>query len=443
MGTMFLSKPRIGAAALWTAAAILAASTAAAQEPAAGAVPVIVAVDTSRSLSPAEIGAAVDRLRLALEALPQPTRVGLLAFDDQPRWILEPGASPSEAGAALQDLELGGSFTLLNDAVFVATRELPAGGVILLATDGRDENSATTVDDIARRCEALDIRILTLGIGEPLAERALRRLALVSNGANLGAVGPLDASAITRAVETARREIGERPRPGPSGTPSLATPATATSPDPGRDAGSGARPPSDASGQRPASDAGGPWYDDRYLALLLVAVLLIAGWWLWRRSRGSAGGERRDEVDDDLDADFQLQLAQRPTASLAEAPEVTVDTAVFDTPLGEALEKTRVLADQGVLIVRKSGQDPRLYLLGHDKAFSVGRSRDGNTLAVPDPALSSSHFKIVPEDRKYYLLDLGSTNGTFVNGHRTSAKELVSGDVLRAGQVEFEFQSQT
>ena len=36
---------------------------------------------------------------------------------------------------------------MLNDALFVASRELPDGGVILLATDGRDENSATTVEE--------------------------------------------------------------------------------------------------------------------------------------------------------------------------------------------------------------------------------------------------------------------------------------------------------
>ena len=433
---MFLTKPWTVAPALWATLVAVGGSPSAAQEGAAGEAPVVVAIDTSRSLTRREIDLAIDRLGSVLEALPAATPVGLLAFDDEPRWIQRLGGSPSAIAAALRGLELRGNYTLLNDAVFVATRELAAGGVILLATDGRDENSATTVDDIARRCEALNIRIFALGIGEPLAERALRRLALVSNGVYLGPIEAIDAAAVSRAVETARSSLREAARPPRAAPPDPAAPESTTGP------AAGPGPPAAEAGaaDRQAPPGGtGRWLDNLYLPAVILAALL--GFWLWRRSRSEAVAEP-EEPEQELDADLQLRLAERPAASLAETPEVTVDTAVFEAPVEGALEKTRVLAEQGVLIVRKSSGDSRLYLLGSDKAFVVGRSREGNTLAVPDPALSSSHFKIVPEDRKYYLLDLGSTNGTFVNGHRMEAKELESGDVLRAGQVEFEFQRQ-
>ena len=80
-------------------------------------------------------------------------------------------------------------------------------------------------------------------------------------------------------------------------------------------------------------------------------------------------------------------------------------------------------------------------MLDGDKAFAVGRDRHKNTLAVPDPALSAQHFKIVPRDEGYFFVDLESTNGSFVNGRKMGAKRLRHGDTIRAGQVEFEFQN--
>ena len=109
--------------------------------------------------------------------------------------------------------------------------------------------------------------------------------------------------------------------------------------------------------------------------------------------------------------------------------------------LSERLEKTQILQNQSVLLVKKPGEAPRSFLLGHEHAFAVGREREGNTLRVPDPALSAHHFKIVPEGDSFYFVDLESTNGSFINGSRTPVKELHSGDVIRAGQVEFEFKS--
>ena len=61
--------------------------------------------------------------------------------------------------------------------------------------------------------------------------------------------------------------------------------------------------------------------------------------------------------------------------------------------------------------------------------------------ALPDPALSGQHFRIVPDEGRFYLLDLRSTNGTFVNGERAVVRELASGDVIHAGQIECSFRS--
>ena len=140
---------------------------------------------------------------------------------------------------------------------------------------------------------------------------------------------------------------------------------------------------------------------------------------------------------------IRVELAQVEAATPREAPEVTVDTAVYQQmSLDERLETTRVLSNHGMLVMRKHGERPRSFMLDRAKAFAVGRDRHKNTLAVPDPALSSQHFKIVPRgEDDHFFVDLESTNGSYVNGRPVSAKRLQHGDTIRAGQVEFEYQS--
>ncbi len=417
--------------------------------------PVVIAVDTSRSLSASALGETVDRLRLTLEALDKDTPTALLAFDDQPRWLVRLGASPREVADKLQELQLQGNYTLLNDALFVATRELQDGGVLLLVTDGRDENSAVVVDDIARRCEAQDVRILSLGSGTSVEEKALRRLAMISNGAYLGPVAEVDASEVVSGVKTAQKEVAQAAARTSPNTRSTAPSPSQTAGDGGKaEPAKAAEPQSadsgSASGSAEAATSATPWWQSPAVWGLvgLVLVLLLA---LARRKRPSNSEDLDDsdmeaaeaQASDEAEAGLiRLELAQAEIAVEEEAPEVTVDTAVFQRmTLDERLDRTRVLSNHSVLVMKKLGERPRTFMLDRLKAFGVGRDRLKNTLPVPDPALSSQHFKIVPKDDTYYFVDLESTNGSYVNGRRVGAKRMRHGDTIRAGQVEFEYQN--
>jgi hypothetical protein len=71
--------------------------------------------------------------------------------------------------------------------------------------------------------------------------------------------------------------------------------------------------------------------------------------------------------------------------------------------------------------------------------FSVG-AIEGNQLTIPDdPTLSSFHARILLSDSVLMIEDLGSTNGTFVNGVRLeqNRKLLKPGDEIRMGRSIF------
>lgn len=70
----------------------------------------------------------------------------------------------------------------------------------------------------------------------------------------------------------------------------------------------------------------------------------------------------------------------------------------------------------------------------NEDTVTVGRLAD-NHLQIDDGSVSSHHAKIVHEDGKYRLVDLDSTNGTFVNEEQITEKLLKAGDDVRFGRV--------
>lgn len=76
------------------------------------------------------------------------------------------------------------------------------------------------------------------------------------------------------------------------------------------------------------------------------------------------------------------------------------------------------------------------------KEITVGRTvTDGWRVAGEPPKLSSRHFTIRHQASRYYLRDLGSMNGTRVNGNAVSETDssLSSGDFIYAGGCTFLF----
>ena len=70
--------------------------------------------------------------------------------------------------------------------------------------------------------------------------------------------------------------------------------------------------------------------------------------------------------------------------------------------------------------------------------FTIGRSEDCD-YAVASSRVSRAHAEISKAAGAYLLRDLGSTNGTFVNGQPIESMMLASGDRLSLGGLEMVF----
>jgi hypothetical protein len=74
-------------------------------------------------------------------------------------------------------------------------------------------------------------------------------------------------------------------------------------------------------------------------------------------------------------------------------------------------------------------------------ALTFGRSSQNDVPLKRDEYASSNHARIEPRRDGVWLEDVGSTNGTYLNGIRlTRAKKLAPGDVVRIGETELRYE---
>lgn len=85
-----------------------------------------------------------------------------------------------------------------------------------------------------------------------------------------------------------------------------------------------------------------------------------------------------------------------------------------------------------ILNVLQGPDKGRIFELPDDEPQLIGRSSEA--LPLRDQAISRRHAELTPDDGKWFINDLNSANGTFVNGQRVSRPRLLQqGDQIRTG----------
>jgi hypothetical protein len=149
------------------------------------------------------------------------------------------------------------------------------------------------------------------------------------------------------------------------------------------------------------------------LLVLKIAFLVLLYLFVWRVVR-TAGRDMRLP---------QESFILRPGGALTSGA------------IGQAIQSGRlVVASSPVL--EEGGE----YSLD-SSALTIGRAEQNDVAIDGDEFASARHARVEPRRDGVWVHDLGSTNGTFVNGVRIDRpRKLVNGDVVRTGETELRYE---
>ena len=89
-------------------------------------------------------------------------------------------------------------------------------------------------------------------------------------------------------------------------------------------------------------------------------------------------------------------------------------------------------------VVVRSSNGKKLGSYRLAEPLQIGRS-DGSEIQLDDTYVSSSHARLFPRNGTWFVEDLGSTNGTYLNQQRvTSSSEVHPGDTVKVGKTVLE-----
>ncbi len=106
------------------------------------------------------------------------------------------------------------------------------------------------------------------------------------------------------------------------------------------------------------------------------------------------------------------------------------DTLISESPVGQRLEKM------------KKSESLRIAYQGKNYSIvseiTIGRGKE-NHIHIDDILVSRLHAKIQKINQDYFIKDMGSTNGTFVNDVKVPPDKyvkLLKNDIIRVGRTE-------
>jgi pSer/pThr/pTyr-binding forkhead associated (FHA) protein len=120
--------------------------------------------------------------------------------------------------------------------------------------------------------------------------------------------------------------------------------------------------------------------------------------------------------------------------------DATTATYMIDDKTGELkpVDVGDVAAATGALVIRSGGgRVGQSYPLEGDRLV-IGRSPDA-AVFLDDVTVSRNHALLVHRQDGYYIDDLGSLNGTYVNRRRIESHKLADGDEIQIGKYKLSY----
>jgi len=123
-------------------------------------------------------------------------------------------------------------------------------------------------------------------------------------------------------------------------------------------------------------------------------------------------------------------------------PQIGADDSMLLTP--EQARELRLAAARKIghlVVVKSPALDEESEVPLNAEPLTVGRDGENDVPLPGDSFASAAHARFDPRADGVWLEDVGSTNGTYVNGVKLKRpKRLEPGDIVKIGETDFRFE---
>jgi len=178
---------------------------------------------------------------------------------------------------------------------------------------------------------------------------------------------------------------------------------------------------------------------DIVLLVLKIAILVLLYLFIWQVVRSAVGNVRAAGATATPPPDVALPTGEKPVAVFTPQERETRrdDRLIERTMAGEKLDFSQHINPR--LIVEESPIIPPGVIFPLEGWIMVGRAATSD-IVLDEEFVSSTHARFVPRGQFFFVEDLGSTNGTFVNEKRVAEAQLKLDTRVRIGETTFRYE---
>ncbi len=407
---------------------------------------IAILVDESGSMAKeGKLNSAREALKAFLQNLDPRAELFLFGFHDGVETLYTPEQGREALNRAVNAFSPRGSRTVMYDALNEGLKQVAARGAgrkaLVLLTDGKDEGSATTLEDIARLASDLGIPIFSLAYGSDADVPTLQRLTILSGGHLAQTSSPSglkDLYFIVAQYLASQYALtyvtNAKPGPGKHAVLLKLTHGgleyTATREFPLPIGLQPKKPVWVAKGEL----KGKPTTPSTGLILTLLTFLAVGGFFaallILRISKKAV--RKCPTCGNRMEPSWTECMFCKKEKEKQKEEKIPVMPQWQAESISKTLVFKREKTKLGVLRFLTGPSSGKELLLELPK--TVVGSGSHCDLVVDDPNVASEHFILKKEGEGYILQDLGSEVGTYVNGTRLEGRrELHSNDRIKIG----------
>ncbi len=178
---------------------------------------------------------------------------------------------------------------------------------------------------------------------------------------------------------------------------------------------------------------------DIILLVLKIGILVLLYLFVWQVVKTAVQNVRGGGAAQSTAPDVALPAGDRlaPVFTPAEREQRREEREVERTMDGQKMDFSAHINPR--LIVEESPTIPPGVVFPLEGWITVGRAANSD-IVLDEQFVSSTHARMVLRGQFYYVEDLGSTNGTFVNEKQVTEAQLKLDSRLRIGETTFRYE---